>query len=437
MKKIIFLIFSIIYILSINLPAISSDYNLTKKVYGFHPGWLSDNEVKNYDWSAIHTLIYFGYEVDCNSGLPSTLYNWRTSRVIDSAKANGAKVQLLVALFGQSSIETLLSDTVKCDTLINNVIRELKYRNADGVNIDFESLPASQKANFVSFLSKLKTKLLIVLPHAELTIDGPPVDWSNSWDFAKINNIVDFIILMGYDYYWSGSENAGAVAPMGDTYWNVKSSVDYYLENGVNRIKLVLGVPWYGYNWQVESIVRGAKTLSKGTANRYSTCKLLAEKYACIYDEQTNSVYITYQDTTGYRQLWYDDSLTLAYKYQYVIEKAISGVAIWALGYQGDTPEMWQCLKTAFSTSDVENYSQDNLAVSIYPNPANYALNIKTKKEIISEIKIYNTLGEIVISSILSNDSYFMNLVSLNEGIYQVIITTENNQYYKSLLIKR
>ncbi|MCK7533352.1 MAG: glycosyl hydrolase family 18 protein [Marinilabiliales bacterium] len=114
------------------------------------------------------------------------------------------------------------------------MISQLQSRNGDGVNFDFESVPAAQKANMVSFCRRAVRGIKAVLPAAEISLATPAVNWSDGWDLGTLAGICDYIIMMGYNYYWSGSTTAGPVAPVsGETYHIVRSINEDYLADGV------------------------------------------------------------------------------------------------------------------------------------------------------------------------------------------------------------
>jgi len=89
--------------------------------------------------------------------------------------------------------------------LIKNLLYEVNRAGADGVNIDFESFPESQKDNLVSFVKNLRKSLRDSIPNAQVTLATPAVDWSNAWDFNALATESDGLFIMGYDYHWKGS----------------------------------------------------------------------------------------------------------------------------------------------------------------------------------------------------------------------------------------
>ena len=75
-----------------------------------------------------------------------------------------------------------MSSSENRNRLINNLRFEVERAGADGVNIDFEFFPESQKSNLVSFVKDLRASLRNSIPNAQVTLATPAVDWNNAWD---------------------------------------------------------------------------------------------------------------------------------------------------------------------------------------------------------------------------------------------------------------
>ncbi len=383
-----------------------SDEELTHKVFGWHPYWASTAAYMSYDYEALSHIAYFSYEVDTATGGYTTLRGWDSTPIISYAHQRGVKVMLTVTNFGSQRNTELLTDTAKQWTLINTLITQLQARNGDGVNFDFETVPAAQKANMVSFCRRAVRGIKAVLPAAEISLATPAVNWSDGWDLGALAGICDYIIMMGYNYYWSGSTTAGPVAPVSGETYNISRSINEdYLDAGVPSGKLLLGVPWYGYDWPVTSSARKAATTGTGTSRVYSAALALAASHTRIFDDVTGVPWISYE-SPGWRQMWYDDSLSLQMKSNMVKELHLAGIGIWALSYEAGRPELWKGLKTAFLpnyTSTGKDIPDGSLsAIMVIPNPATDIFTIHytvTRKSHIS-LMIYDTQGRLAASAV-------------------------------------
>ncbi len=79
--------------------------------------------------------------------------------------------------------------------------------------------------------------------------------------------------------------------------------------------------------------------------------------------------------------------------------------------------------------SNIDNEFANN--ISIYPNPANSFININSQLGI-ETIKIFNSLGQIVIEKNLKSDNINLNIENLDYGVYYInIINNDKNAIFK------
>ena len=162
--------------------------NLNKIVFGWYPYWSNGLEA-NYDWSLISDLSYFSYDVDPATGNATTTHSWATANAVTQAIANGVRVNLCVTLF--SGHATFFASSTSQQTLITNLINLVQSRGANGVNIDFEAVPSSQKVPFNNFLVNLCNQMHSAIPGSQVSIALYSVDWSGVFDIPTINNYID------------------------------------------------------------------------------------------------------------------------------------------------------------------------------------------------------------------------------------------------------
>jgi len=72
--------------------------------------------------------------------------------------------------------------------------------------------------------------------------------------------------------------------------------------------------------------------------------------------------------------------------------------------------------------------SNEIFNVSIYPNPAKNVLNITVANGDVKQVRIFNSLGKTVYTTIENRTSYILNLTSLSSGIYFVEILTNDGR---------
>ncbi len=327
---------------------------LSYEVYGWNPYW-EGTAYQNYDYSLLSTVSYFSYEVNPSTGSYDDIHYWKTTGIVDSAHNHGVRVELCVTNFGSTDNATLLGSSSAQQTLIDSLISLVNYRNAEGVCIDFEEVSSSQKSSLTQFMKNLCNQMHAAISGSTVSMTIPAVDWSSVYDVASLNSYVDRFIIMGYGYHYSGSTEAGPTANLySGTIWgsyNLVNSVNYYLDKGAAKNKLLLGIPYYGYQWKTMSSSVPSSALASGSAKYYNTVKTnYWGTYTHQTDAESNASYYTFQSSGSWYQCWADDELSLARIYDMVKQKNIAGIGIWALGYDDGYTELWDLLKDKFSS---------------------------------------------------------------------------------------
>ncbi len=321
--------------------------NLNKIVFGWHPYWSNGLE-SNYNWNLISDFCYFSYELNASTGNANTTHDFENTASVTEALNHNVNVHLCVTLFSNHS--TFLESSTARQTLIDNLINILSNRGAIGVNIDFEGIPSSQRDNFTDFMIQLSNAMHQNIPNSKVSFDLYAVDWNDVYDVATMAPYVDYFIIMGYDYYYSGSSQAGPNSPlysMTSSYnYNLSKTITYYLHKGAPADKLVMGIPYYGRDWPVESNIIPANTTASGSAKFYRTIKDNADGYYSNPLWEANSFTTYYAYTTGgdWHQCFTDDETTLAYKYDLFNRRGLAGIGIWALGYDDGYTQLWDLI---------------------------------------------------------------------------------------------
>ncbi|MFQ6610470.1 MAG: glycosyl hydrolase family 18 protein, partial [Fidelibacterota bacterium] len=287
---------------------------LSAEVIGYLPYW-EYAEYPNLRYDLLTQINYFSAELS-PTGTILNAHNWPNLAMIEYAQTQGVKVKLCATLFGSADLTTLLSSPLNRQTAIDNLLYAATIADADGVDIDFELLPFGQRENMVLFMTDLVQAFHFAIPNSIITVTTPAVDWNGSWDYETLANITDGLFIMAYNYHWSGSSTAGPVSPLGGFYYDVGWTIDDYLYySGGNSEKLILGLPYYGYDWPVENSQIYSPATDIGIARTYSSAIYLAEMYENNWDENSSSPWIPYLSST-WHQCWFDDSLSLSLKYE-------------------------------------------------------------------------------------------------------------------------
>ena len=329
-----------------NLTYSDNRNSLSHEVIGYLPYW-EYAEYPDLNYNLLTQVNFFSAELNANGDITNS-HNWLDLNLIDFAHERGVKVKLCATLFGQEPLETLLSNYFYRQNAINNLLNLVVSKNADGIDIDFELLPTNQRENLVLFMEELSFAFHLEIEDPIITMATPAIDWSNAWDYEALAEITDGLFIMGYNYFYSGSSNAGPVSPLGGYFYDIEYTVNDYIDKTNGQYdKIILGLPYYGYDWSVIDNSINSQTTDYGIARTYASAQLISEEYGYNWDSSSNSVWMPYQNS-NWQQCWYDDSLSLSNKYQFAKDNNLQGVGIWALGYDDNYTELWGALESQF-----------------------------------------------------------------------------------------
>lgn len=328
----------------------------TRHVFGWHPYWMG-NAYQSYNFSLLSVIAYFSYELDPNTGSYFSIHEWKTTSLIDSAHAHGCKVVLSVTNFGTGNNSKFLTNINAQKTFINTLITLLREKNADGVNIDFEAISPANRSDLTNFIIDLSSSLRASKKDYLITIALPAVDFDNVYEMQQLTKYVDLFVIMGYEFYGANSKVAGPVAPIksGNVWWpyNLERAVDEYLIAGIPPGKLLLGLPYYGAEWQTKDLKFPSKVEAFVGYSMYRSIKNTHGDLVCCDDEVSGSKFHVYRDNQNrYRQIWFEDKVSLGKKYDWVKDKKIGGIGIWALGYDNGHTELWELLADRFALKE-------------------------------------------------------------------------------------
>lgn len=185
----------------------------------------------------------------------------------------------------------------------------------------------------------------------ELGICLYAVDWCDVFQIEELNKYVDMYFLMAYDYYYAGSKTAGPVAPIASKGewlpYNIEKSVKAYLDKGVSADKLIVSLPYYGRKWKTANNEIPSKNIKAISAPCLKEIAKMELKNTKDDHQSDTKIGLSLENENNY-QLWFDDTTTLAKKYDWIIDNSLAGVGIWALGYDNGLNGYWELLGKKF-----------------------------------------------------------------------------------------
>lgn len=273
-----------------------------------------------------------GLYIDQNGDLGGAI----AANVVSTAKDNGVLVLPLVANkdFDSQTVHKILVDAETRDSVINQLDSFIKQGGYDGINIDFEGVPEGDRDALTQFMGLLASRLrpegkLVTIDAAAKTYDAT-TGWAGAYDYKALGGVCDLVIIMAYDYHWSGGP-AGAVSPL--DWFNYVVS---YASSVIPASRLVIGMPFYGYDWPTGGTASGV-TFSEAL-------KISTQLNRTIRFDQASGEYtFTYvKDGIG-REVWFQGAMSTELRIQIVKNHGIDQVAAWSIG--AEDPRTWEVIR--------------------------------------------------------------------------------------------
>lgn len=226
----------------------------------------------------------------------------------------------------------ILSSTTKRQYLVGNIIQTALSLGLDGINIDFEKVGADSGEHFVQFLRELSIQCRA--NGLVLSVDNyVPFNFNDYYRLDIQGKVVDYVIIMGYDEHWHGSQEPGSVASIS----YVSDGLDKTLAE-VPAGKVINALPLYTIVWKTEGTTVTDEYLTmRNTADFISRVGIQPE-----WDDTTCQNYAEWSDGSAQYQLWVEDEQSVSAKLGVMAAKNIGGVAVWRLGY--GTPAAWELI---------------------------------------------------------------------------------------------
>ena len=259
------------------------------------------------------------------------LQSFATSSYVEKAHNNGVQVWGVVDDFNYAAnndveldLYTLLGTTTTRTQLIDNIMTEALDCGMDGINIDFEKIDAASGEHFVQFLRELSIRC-----RAEgivLSVDNyVPYNFNSYYDLAEQGVVADYVIIMGYDEHWAGSEEAGSVASIGYVRYGIEKTMEY-----VPSGKIVNALPFYTRLWKTEGTEVSSEAYPMTSVdNVLNTYGMEAE-----WDDESGQNYAEVKIDDVWYQMWVEDVQSISVKLNVMQTYDLGGVAAWRLGYE-------------------------------------------------------------------------------------------------------
>ena len=234
------------------------------------------------------------------------------------------------------------------------LVSEAERLGLDGINLDFEYMEAPDGAAYSQFVREMsiacrKSGLVFSVDLA------CPYEWNSYIDRKEVGTVADYLINMGYDEHYVGSE-AGSVASLAFE----ERAVRELIKMGIPERKIISGVPFYTRIWYTSwnddgTMNINSEELSMGvvqtTLNTWGVTP--------VWDAETAQNYADWTLDNGVRcQIWIEDGESMARKILLIPKYNLGGTAAWVLGAQSDS--IWQVISDNLNLSNEEAAARES-----------------------------------------------------------------------------
>lgn len=273
---------------------------------------------------------------------------------LEEIRSTTAKPKMVIANFEEGNFSpeitrAIFNDAAVRNRLIDVIISTMRAKGFTALNIDFENIYPEDRDRYTAFLRAITARIhqegwLVSTALAPKTSGTQKGSWYEGHDYGAHGQIVDFVIIMTYEWGWSGGPPM-AVAPIPQ----VRAVLDYAV-TVIPRNKIVMGAPLYGYDWTLPYVEGGP--FARAFSPQAAVEQALRVNAAISFDPVAEAPYYRYYDDQGREHVvWFEDARSMQAKFNLIKEYGLDGISYWVLDH--DFPQNWVLLMDQFTIRKV------------------------------------------------------------------------------------
>ena len=305
--------------------------------------YAANNEVANMlaSTKGVNVISPTWFHLNDNKG---NLEDIASSSYVSYCHQQGVEVWALVNNLDNPDVDTthVLTHTSTRQNLVNQIVASAIKYELDGINLDFESLNGEEVGDsYIQFVRELSIKLGnngIVL-----SVDNyVPAPYTAFYNRAEQANFADYVVIMGYDQHYNGSDS-GSVAALD---WVTQGVEDTLKE--VPSSQVILGMPFYTRVWELkpkegsesaevtdENSESELYNVSSKTYTMTNAANLVSSFQAkTTWDETCGQNFASWEDNGVIYKVWLEDSKSFEARLPLLDKYSLAGASYWKLGLE-------------------------------------------------------------------------------------------------------
>ncbi|GLV38362.1 Chitinase 11 [Carabus blaptoides fortunei] len=284
----------------------------------------------------------------------------QTLQNISSLKRLNKNLKVLISVGGggdESEFPEMVLNHANRKMFIRSAVSILKEFKLDGIDLDWEFPNENQKGDhkqrmhFSQLLNEIRQE---IKRHAEkhrflltVAVAAPRTIVDNSYDVSYMNEYVDFVNVMSYDYhfYTKLTPYTGLNAPLYARAnekgflktMNINSTAFYWHESGMDKAKIIVGLPTYGHSFQLVNPSNNGLTAPASGYGKIGTFGFVDYSDICwfltyyqikaMFDLESKSPYAC----KGTEWISFEDMQSVSYKTEFIKDNNFGGAMILSL----------------------------------------------------------------------------------------------------------
>ncbi|MGO8701686.1 MAG: glycoside hydrolase family 18 protein [Limisphaerales bacterium] len=352
-------------------------------ITGYYPQYESGvMAVSAIDFATVTHAIHFCLEAQANGMINSATNGLDPAacRTFVQTVHNAGR-KALICVVGANSEAAFQGATTSNNlpAFISALVAFMSANNYDGLDIDWEPLSAADILQYTHFVTTLRAAVhgaLLTVAAPAYPPYGDPPDAIFAM-FASLQGVLDQINIMTYDlsgpypgwitWFNSPIYDGGYTFPStGGPLPSIDRAVDNYVDNGVDPLKLALGLPFYGYIWT--GVVQPRQAWSDGNIPAVSTSAyrtIITSHYqsnAYHWDISAQAAYLSLTNAQSAHDMFvsYENPTSCQTKVSYSRNRGLGGIMIWELSQdffpnqvQGQQSPLLQALSNSLATPQI------------------------------------------------------------------------------------
>ncbi len=270
-----------------------------------------------------------------------TLMDLASKEYVDYCHSQGIEVWALVSNLENEEVDTttVLTHTSKRTNMVNQLIAAAIQYDFDGINVDFEAISTEAGEGYIQFIRELSLKCEnngIIL-----SVDNyVPTEYTAFYNRSEQANVADYIIIMGYDEHYVGSEE-GSVASIGFVEGGITDTLKEVPAN-----QTILAAPFFTRIWKetpkaASDDVEAASEdyvpyeLSSQASSMEESWNMVSENgVEAVWSEEDGQYYAEYENGGDTYKVWLEDTESMELRLKAASENQLAGMAFWKLGLE-------------------------------------------------------------------------------------------------------